>query len=99
MGVENYVFSSRIEDDLPVITIQHKEKFIEDLHDLDDEMVDDVGDVIAEGGFLALDDDGGHLCHEEKSEIEVIRYLKESGLTYSVELEEVIADKSASKEA
>lgn len=90
----DYIFATFVNDaDEVMAYIQERALFEKDGYS--DGVPEGMGDVIVpimnDGDFvLAVDEETSIICHESLSEVEVIRYLKDAGLGYSVELEEAV---------
>ena len=90
-----YVYSSFTNDDGEVIVhVQNRADFKANGYsdDVNDDMVAILGPVVDDGGFVVISQQQPILCHEDWEEIEVVRYLKSSGLSWSEDLETVVLE-------
>ena len=87
--VGDFIFASfENEDGEVIIHIQHNEYLSEGYSDnVDEDMVKFLSPIVNDGGFLIVDEQKPILVSEDMAEIDVVRYLKSNGLTYSLELE------------
>lgn len=92
-----YIFASYVNDEgESIVYVQNRADYEEGYSDeVNDAMVNVLGPVVNNEGFVVVDQHKPILCHEELSEIDVIRALKANGLAYSGELEEDILNMDA----
>ncbi len=92
-ATSDYIYSTFVNDEGEVIVhVQNRADFKANGYsdDVNDDMVAILGPVVDDGGFVVISNDQPILCHEELEEIDVVRYLKSSGLSWSQDLEEMV---------
>ena len=91
-----YIFCSHTDkNDEVIVYIQNAKAYEMGYSDeVPDKMVEVLGSIVDDGGFVVMDQHLPILCHETESEIVVVRYLKDQGLIYSPDLELEIEQKN-----